>query len=103
VTARKVVRARLLGLWRDLRGAATLRRTEKRFAAYALRLLCLFLLLVVLPVAKLVQLGPLGAILAFLKVGVAAALVVAVLAGYFATGEWARRRSVARRAREASA
>jgi uncharacterized RDD family membrane protein YckC len=103
VTVGRVVRARLLALWRDLRGAVTLRRTEKRAAAYALRLLCLVSLLVVLPVAKLVQLGPLGAILAFLKAGVAVALVVAVLATYFAAGEIARRRGAARRAREGSA
>jgi hypothetical protein len=103
VTVRTVVRARLLGLWRDLRGAVTLRRTEKRTAAYALRLLSLFLLLVVLPVAKLIQLGVAGAVLAFVKAGVAVALVVAALAAYFALGERARRRGVARRAREAAA
>jgi uncharacterized RDD family membrane protein YckC len=91
-SVRDVARARLLALWADLRGAVTLRRREKRFTTYALRLLCLFLLLVVLPLKKLTQLGLLGSILALGKVALAVGLMVALLAAWFAFDEWSRRR-----------
>lgn len=89
---RDAVRGRLLALWADLRGAVTLRRREKRFSTYALRLSCLFLLLVALPLKKLTQLGLLGASLALGKAALAVGLVVALLAAWFAFEEWSRRR-----------
>ncbi len=89
---RAVVRARLLALWADLRGAVTLRRSEKRFTTYALRLLCVGLILVVLPVKKLMQLGLVGSVMALIKVALAVGFVVALLAAWFAFEEWSRRR-----------
>jgi hypothetical protein len=93
---RDAVRARLLAHWADLRGAVTLRRREKRFATYALRLVCVALILVVLPLQKLVQLGLAGFIVALAKVAAVAALVVGLLAVWFAWEEWSRRREAAR-------
>lgn len=83
---------RLLGLLRGLRGAVTLRRHERRLSTYFLRLTCLGLLLVVLPLEKLVRLGPLDAVLALLKVGAGAALVAGVLWLAFVVEEFLRRR-----------
>jgi hypothetical protein len=92
MTISRAVRARLLRRWTELRGLVTLRRHEKRWTTYALRLTCLALILVVLPVKKVTQLGVLGALIGFLKVAVAVALVVGVLAAVFAAEEWLRRR-----------
>jgi hypothetical protein len=84
--------ARLRELAAGLRGIATLRRHERRTSTYALRLACLALLLVALPVAKLIQLGVLGLVLALLKVAVGVALVAGLLWLTFAAEEWAKRR-----------
>ena len=94
----RVVGARLRRLWRDLRSAATLRRHEKRWTTYALRLLVLALL-VALPLQKLVQLGPIEGALALAKAAVVAALFICALAAWFAASELMRRRS-ARSGRE---
>ena len=92
MTVARAVRARLLRRWTELRGLITLRRHEKRWTTYALRLVCLALILVVLPVKKVLQLGVLGALIGVVKVALAAAAVVGVLAAVFAVEEWARRR-----------
>jgi hypothetical protein len=92
MTVARAVRIRLLRRWADLRSIVTLRRHEKRRTTYALRLLCLALILVVLPVQKVLQLGVLGALIGFAKVALAALAVIAVLAAVFAVEEWARRR-----------
>jgi hypothetical protein len=92
MTMRRAVTARLLRLWRDLRAAASLRRTERHPTTYALRLICMALILVVLPLQKLIQLGLIGFILAALKVAVGLAIVTAALALVFAAQEIARRR-----------
>lgn len=93
---RAAVRARLLALWADLRAAASLRRREKRLSTYLLRLACMALILIVLPVQKLVQLGLVGFLLATLKTALAAAVVVALLAAVFALDEWRARRAATR-------
>jgi hypothetical protein len=92
MTVSRAVRARLLRRWTELRGLVTLRRHEKRWTTYALRLTCLALILVVLPAKKVMQLGILGSLLGLLKVALAAAAVVGVLAAVFAIEEWMRRR-----------
>jgi hypothetical protein len=92
MTLRRAVAARLLRLWRDLRDAADPRRREKRFATWALRVLSMAMILGVIPVWKLIQLGPVGFVLAALKVAFAAALLTAALAAVFAAQEIARRR-----------
>jgi mannose/fructose/N-acetylgalactosamine-specific phosphotransferase system component IIC len=92
MTLRRAVTARLLRLWRDLRAAASLRRTERSVTTYALRVICMALILVVLPLQKLIQLGLIGFILAALKVAVGLAIVAAALALVFAAQEIARRR-----------
>jgi hypothetical protein len=96
MTVSRAVSARLLRLWRDLRAAASLRRTERSATTYALRLICMALILAVLPAKKLMQLGLLGFILAAFKVAVALAIVTAALAVAFAAQELARRRRRAR-------
>lgn len=92
MTMKRAVAARLMRRWVDLRSVFTVRRWERRPSTYALRLLCLALIVVVLPVKKAMQLGAAGALLAGLKVGVAVALVAGALALVFAGQEWARRR-----------
>lgn len=99
MTLRRVVLARLRRTGRDLLGLVTLRRHEKRWQTYALRLFVVAMIVVVIPVKKLLQLGVVDAILALLKAGVAVALVAAGLAAIYAVQETRRRRRLAGRAR----
>lgn len=101
MTVRRVVAARLLRLWRDLLGYVTLRRHEKRWQTYALRLVVVAMIVVVIPAKKVIQLGILSLVLALVKTAVAAALLVALLAAVFAAQELSRRAH--RRPRVASA
>jgi hypothetical protein len=101
MSPRRVALARLARLWRDLRGAVTLRRHEKRVWTYVLRLLVVGLVLA-LPLKKLFQLGPVDGALALVKAGIAAGLVSLCLGLWFALSEAARQRRM-RRAREAMA
>ena len=100
MTYGRVIRARLERMKRDLLHFVTLRRREKAFAPYLMRLFVLAMLLLVLPVKKFVQLGVIGGFLALVKTGLAAGLVILGLAVAFAIGEAARRRRrwLARRA-----
>jgi hypothetical protein len=65
---------------KDLLGLVTLRRRESSLEGYVIRLFCVGMIVVVLPVLKLVQLGPVGFALALVKVALGAALVAALLA-----------------------
>lgn len=91
-SVRESVKARLRELGAGLLHHATLRRREKRLTGYLLRLFVIAMLTAVVAL-KVVQLGPIGALLAFVKVGVAAALVVGALAAVFAAQEWLKRRA----------
>jgi hypothetical protein len=103
VTIKRAVRTRLERVKRDLLHYVTWRRREKKLTGYLLRLLILFMLLVVFPIKKLVQLGILGFILATLKTGFAAAIVIGGLALGFAIQEFLRRRRRGLSLREALA
>lgn len=92
MTIKRVVKARLWRLWTGLREMATLRRREKKLSTYLLRLLVLTML-AALPLKKLYSLGIVDAVLALIKVGIAAALVAGVLGAAFAAQEVARRRA----------
>jgi hypothetical protein len=98
MTVSRAVSARLMRLWRDLREAASLRRTERHPTTYVLRLICMALILVALPLQKLIQLGLPGFILAAIKVALAAAVLTGALAAVFAAQEIARRRRLRREA-----
>ncbi|MGF1657873.1 MAG: hypothetical protein ACFCUS_00405 [Rubrimonas sp.] len=93
MTPRRIASARLARLWRDLRAAVTLRRHERRWSTYALRLLVLGMLFA-LPVKKLLQLGPLDGAVALFKAALAAALVAGALGAWFAIEAIWRRRAL---------
>jgi hypothetical protein len=99
MTVTRIVLARLRRTGRDLLGLVTLRRHEKRWQTYALRLFVVAMIVVVIPVKKLLQLGVVDAILALLKAGVAVGLVAAGLGAIYAVQELHRRRRQAGRAR----
>jgi hypothetical protein len=92
MTLRRAVGARLERLKRDLLHYVTLRRREKKLTGYLLRLFVLFIALIVFPILKLVQLGPLGFAMGTLKTLLAAGVVIAGLAVGFALVEFGRRR-----------
>jgi hypothetical protein len=77
---------------RDLRALVTLRRHERRWQTYALRLAVVAMIVVVIPAKKLIQLGIIGSILALLKTALAVGAVAAMLAVFFAVQEIGRRR-----------
>lgn len=99
MTVTRVVLARLRRTGRDLLALVTLRRHEKRWQTYALRLVVVAMIVVVIPLKKLIQLGIVDAVLAMLKAGLAVALVAAALAAIYAMQEMRRRRRMAGRAR----
>lgn len=92
MTLRRVVLARLGRVARDLRALVTLRRHEKRWQTYGLRLLVVVMIVVVIPAKKLMQLGIVDTVLALLKTGLAVGAVAMLLAGWFAVQELLRRR-----------
>jgi hypothetical protein len=95
MTLTRVVRARLARTGRDLMGLVTLRRREASLESYVIRLFCVGMLVVVLPVLKLVQLGPVGFLLAAIKVALVLTLVTLLLSLVYAVQAWQRRRSLA--------
>lgn len=92
MTVQRVVLARLRRVGRDLLALVTLRRHEKRWQTYALRLVVVAMIVVVIPVKKLIQLGFVSAVLAVLKTAVAVGAVAVLLAAWFAVQEILRRR-----------
>ena len=95
MTLTRIVRARLARTGRDLLGLVTLRRREASLESYVIRLFCVGMLVVVLPVLKLVQLGLLGFLLAAVKVALVLALLTLLLSLVYAVQAWNRRRTIA--------
>ena len=96
MTLRRVVMARLTRTGRDLLGLVTLRRHESSLEGYIIRLFCVGMIVVVLPVLKLIQLGLLGFVLALIKVALAGLLVVLALGIIYLVQAWYLRRSLGR-------
>lgn len=94
MTLWRVVRARLARKGRDLLGLITLRRHESGVEGYIIRLFCMGMLVIVLPLVKLVQLGPIGFLLAAIKVLLGGLLVAAMLGLIYLVQAWYRRRSL---------
>ena len=92
MTLKRIVLARLSRVLRDLQALVTLRRHERRWQTYALRLAVVAMIVVVIPLKKLIQLGIIGSILALVKTALAVGVVAAMLAVFFAVQEIARRR-----------
>lgn len=94
MTLGRVVRARLARTGRDLLGLVTLKRHESSIEGYVIRLFCVGMIVVVLPVLKLVQLGVIGFLLALVKVALAGLLVTVALGIIYLVQAWYRRRSL---------
>lgn len=103
MTLARVVLARLRRTGRDLLRLVTLKRHEKTWQTYALRLFVVAMIVVVIPLKKLIQLGLVGTVLALVKTAVAVALVAAGLAIVFAVQELGRRRARRRASAEGAA
>jgi hypothetical protein len=92
MTLTRAVRIRLERLKRDLLHYVTWRRREKKLTGYLLRLFVLVSALIVFPILKLVQLGPVGFVMGTLKTFLAAGVVIGGLAIGYALVEFSKRR-----------